>query len=88
MENDQAPSRREPRSHPDAGVPEHAICAVADSSPPGGTTPHPGDDAAAGTPGSGEDTCQRCAGSGTLSTGQDCPDCDGTGIVIQGIGGG
>jgi hypothetical protein len=54
-----------------------------------GTPPlNPGDDAAPGTPGSGEDTCQRCEGSGRLDDGTSCPDCGGTGIVIAGIGGG
>jgi RecJ-like exonuclease len=49
---------------------------------------NPGDDATEGTPGSGEDICSRCHGRGTLGTGQDCPDCGGTGRVIEGIGGG
>ena len=88
MENDHAPSRREPPSHPGAEVPEHADSAGAGPAAPGTTSPHPGDDALPGTPGAGEDVCQRCAGRGKLSGGEECPDCDGTGIVIQGIGGG
>ena len=48
---------------------------------------HPGDDAPAGAPGTGEDTCRRCGGTGRLAGGE-CPDCAGTGIVEQGIGGG
>ncbi len=54
----------------------------------GALAPNPGDDAPAGTVGTGEDTCPRCGGSGMLAASQACPDCDGTGIVIQGIGGG
>ena len=48
----------------------------------------PGDDAAAGTVGTGEDICTRCEGTGKLAGGSDCPDCEGSGVVIQGIGGG
>ena len=48
---------------------------------------NPGDDAPPGAPGTGEDVCRRCNGSGRLGD-QDCPDCGGTGIVEKGIGGG
>jgi hypothetical protein len=47
----------------------------------------PGDEAPPGTPGTGEDVCPRCAGSGKVD-GEDCPECGGTGIVIEGVGGG
>ena len=46
----------------------------------------PGDQAPEGTPGTGENICPRCNGSGTLE-GQPCPVCDGSGTVIEGIGG-
>jgi hypothetical protein len=46
----------------------------------------PGDEAPAGTPGTGEDVCPRCGGSGQ-SGGRSCPDCQGTGKVNVGIGG-
>ena len=49
---------------------------------------NPGDDAEAGTPGTGEDICDECSGSGKLSDGRPCPNCGGTGKVIHGIGGG
>jgi hypothetical protein len=55
------------------------------SSEPAGK-PLAGDDAAPGTPGTGEDVCPDCQGSGTLS-GKPCETCEGTGIVIKGIGG-
>ena len=48
---------------------------------------NPGDDAAPGTPGTGEDLCPECGGSGTIESGE-CPNCGGTGKVVQGIGGG
>ncbi|TFW11668.1 hypothetical protein [Duganella callida] len=55
---------------------------------------NPGDDAPAGTPGTGEDVCPVCHGTGTLMDedddggGQPCPNCGGTGVVIEGVGGG
>ncbi|WP_305822971.1 hypothetical protein [Massilia brevitalea] len=56
------------------------------------TTPqpdlNPGDDAAPGTPGTGEDICDACSGSGKLGDGKPCPECGGSGKVIHGIGGG
>jgi hypothetical protein len=56
---------------------------------PGDVKPrlNPGDEARPGTPGSGEDVCPDCRGSGRLE-GRACPTCGGTGKVIQGIGGG
>ncbi len=47
----------------------------------------PGDVAPAGTPGTGEDICPTCAGSGQKD-GDVCPTCDGTGRVTEAIGGG
>ena len=47
----------------------------------------PGDQAAPGTPGTGENVCPRCNGSGVWE-GDTCPHCEGTGKVIEGIGGG
>lgn len=46
----------------------------------------PGDEAPAGTPGTGETVCPRCGGSGRLGA-SDCPDCAGTGRINVGIGG-
>lgn len=48
---------------------------------------HPGDEAAPGTPGTGEDICPSCSGSGKQN-GKDCPMCGGTGVITEGIGGG
>ncbi len=49
---------------------------------------NPGDQAAPGTPGSGEGICPVCSGSGTTPDGKDCPNCGGSGRAIEGIGGG
>jgi len=46
----------------------------------------PGDEAPPGTPGTGEDICPRCAGSGQADGGT-CPECEGTGMVVKGVGG-
>ncbi|MBD8680020.1 hypothetical protein [Sphingomonas sp. CFBP 13720] len=49
-------------------------------------TTNPGDDAAPGTPGTGEDLCPVCNGSGRIDDSQ-CANCGGTGKVVEGIGG-
>ena len=46
----------------------------------------PGDEAPEGTPGTGEDVCRACGGTGILN-GAACPECEGTGKVNVGIGG-
>ena len=48
---------------------------------------NPGDDAKPGTPGTGENVCPECSGSGRIDAAP-CPTCGGTGKVIEGIGGG
>ncbi|WP_179119085.1 hypothetical protein [Massilia sp. KIM] len=48
---------------------------------------NPGDEAAPGTPGAGEDLCDACAGTGKQD-GKPCPECGGSGRVMRGIGGG
>lgn len=47
---------------------------------------NPGDDAPAGTPGTGEDVCPDCRGTGRRD-GRECETCGGTGHVVEGIGG-
>ena len=49
---------------------------------------NPGDEAAPGTPGTGEDVCPECNGEGQLQSGGQCPNCGGTGKVIKGVAGG
>lgn len=49
---------------------------------------HPGDVTPPGTPGTGEDVCPDCQGSGVDKQGEQCAQCGGTGVVIAGIGGG
>ena len=48
---------------------------------------NPGDEAEAGTPGSGENVCPDCNGAGRVKD-DTCPKCGGTGVVIEGVGGG
>jgi DnaJ-class molecular chaperone len=47
----------------------------------------PGDEATPGTPGTGEDICPVCHGTGQQD-GRPCTNCDGSGKIIAGIGGG
>jgi hypothetical protein len=47
----------------------------------------PGDDAAAGTPGTAEAICPDCNGTGLFND-TTCENCDGTGKVVQGLAGG
>jgi DnaJ-class molecular chaperone len=47
---------------------------------------HSGDDAPPGTPGTGENICPTCKGSGKVGQ-KPCADCGGTGKVVEGIGG-
>jgi RecJ-like exonuclease len=54
---------------------------------PAGTAPiAPGDQAVPGTPGTGENICPDCKGTGRLD-GAPCPTCGGSGKIIEGIGG-
>ena len=46
----------------------------------------PGDEAPPGTPGTGEDVCPKCNGSGEAD-GETCANCEGTGRIVSGIGG-
>ncbi|WP_165799609.1 hypothetical protein [Sphingomonas oleivorans] len=47
---------------------------------------NPGDVAPPGTPGTGENICPLCRGTGRVDS-KECPRCGGTGKVIEGIGG-
>lgn len=49
--------------------------------------PAPGDQAEEGTPGTGETVCPVCEGAGRVDD-RPCANCNGTGVVIEGIGGG
>lgn len=46
----------------------------------------PGDEAPAGTPGTGENLCPECSGTGRAGK-RECATCEGTGTIIQGVGG-
>lgn len=47
---------------------------------------NPGDEAPPGTPGTGENICRQCKGTGQYR-GEPCRMCGGTGKVIEGVGG-
>ncbi|MFZ5510987.1 MAG: hypothetical protein ACOZCP_13135 [Pseudomonadota bacterium] len=51
-----------------------------------GTHMKPGDEAPPGTPGTGENLCPDCSGRGRIGD-RPCETCEGTGTVIQGVGG-
>jgi DnaJ-class molecular chaperone len=48
----------------------------------------PGDEAPAGAEGAGENLCPECEGTGQTEDGGHCDVCQGTGRVIEAIGGG
>jgi DnaJ-class molecular chaperone len=48
----------------------------------------PGDQVPPGTPGAGENLCPRCSGKGQLQGGATCTTCNGTGRVVEAVGGG
>jgi DnaJ-class molecular chaperone len=48
---------------------------------------HPGDEAPDGATGTAQAVCRRCGGSGRWQD-RPCPDCGGTGKIVQGVGGG
>lgn len=50
------------------------------------TTQNPGDEAPPGTPGTGEDICPECSGTGRRD-GNECQNCGGTGRIVEGVGG-
>jgi hypothetical protein len=76
---DRSPARSAGRSDPPAGQ--------RGGQPAGGSTPmSPGDEAPVGTPGTAENVCPDCGGSGQKA-GRVCPTCEGTGTVNVGIGG-
>jgi hypothetical protein len=72
-----------PRTPPDRDGPERPAVPV----PAGGPAMRPGDQAPPGTPGTGEDICHTCQGRG-IRDGRPCPECQGTGRVTVGLGGG
>lgn len=53
---------------------------------PSGAKLDPGDEAPPGTPGTGEDVCPDCNGSGRIE-GAPCPTCGGRGTIVRGVGG-
>jgi DnaJ-class molecular chaperone len=66
---------------------------MVDKSPDAGTSAtgdaalKPGDQAKPGTPGTGQNVCPECNGSGRAGSGK-CPNCNGSGTVTTGVAGG
>jgi DnaJ-class molecular chaperone len=73
--------------HTQQGEPKSRAAAATNRQGQGSAGANPGDQALLGTPGAGENVCRRCAGSGRIAGGTECPDCGGTGVVIEEIGG-
>ena len=48
---------------------------------------NPGDEGPPDAAGVGENICRRCGGGGKVE-GEACPDCRGSGKILEGIGGG
>jgi hypothetical protein len=48
----------------------------------------PGDQVPPGTPGAGPNVCPDCGGKGRLQNGSRCETCQGTGTVVEAVGGG
>jgi DnaJ-class molecular chaperone len=47
---------------------------------------NPGDEAAPGTPQTGEDICPECNGSGKMPDRAQCNNCGGTGRIVKNVG--
>lgn len=47
---------------------------------------NPGDEAAPGTPQTGEAVCPECDGSGLTAAREKCPNCGGTGRIVKIVG--
>jgi DnaJ-class molecular chaperone len=59
----------------------------AGTGPAGEPKLEPGDEAEPGTAGTGENICPECQGTGLVAN-VPCRNCGGTGVIIEGIGGG
>lgn len=80
------------RSDQEAGVADRSLHSISHGSDTPAHNPglppklNPGDEAAPGTPGTGEDVCPLCHGWGRIMHTR-CPNCGGSGKVVRGIGG-
>lgn len=72
-----------------SSAPDRPGSSTAQAATPSGAAPPmaPGDEAAPGTPGTGENICRACGGTGQLGSTGPCPECCGTGRITVGIGG-
>lgn len=85
-ESNELPSsttREHPMKHPgtaEPNTPPQPIAVVAQNH-----KRHSGDEVPEGTPGSADNTCPRCHGSGKLGDVL-CSDCDGSGVIHVNVG--
>lgn len=63
----------------DAGIPRLETAAT--------PTMNPGDEAPAGTQGTGQKPCDVCGGSGKDDLGKSCAACGGSGLITAAVGG-
>lgn len=71
---------------PEAGEAQLQERTASQGLPLSGGQINPGDDVPLGTPGTGENICPTCGGSGEVK-GRSCQNCGGTGYVVEAIGG-
>lgn len=88
LENESVAGEEDPGASLDMPVRASARAGGAAPDVPASKPLRPGDEAPAGTPGTGENICRECGGSGRLAGGAKCRTCDGTGKVNVGVGGG
>jgi hypothetical protein len=77
----------EREGRPESAHEQHWTQAEAEFETAGAAAVAAGDEAPPGTPGTGEDICRDCHGTGRID-GKTCPVCGGSGKIIEGIGGG
>ena len=66
---------------------EAPLCAAPAGGNPIEPEMNPGDQPPPGRPGTGENICPKCNGSGVRDDGMRCEHCGGTGKLTEGVGG-
>lgn len=80
------PSKKHVDSDRESVAGEEDPGAALDMPAGGAAALNPGDEALPGTPGTGENLCRECRGSGRLNNAA-CTACGGTGKITTGVGG-
>ncbi len=83
-------SNQQPNIGPTEQVSAKTAPMMAGDRVPPGSDPrmHAGDALPPDAPGAGETVCYRCNGKGKLEGGETCPECEGSGRVIESVSGG